>query len=114
MYAVSLVLPVYGESGFDLRDSGAGVMYTCVDNMYGMLTCWATLPNFSLCLGLISLAYEAWINVAVCGFFGLIVSILVAVISGHEGDGSMNLGIGYYTWVASMGLLTFAGLFRRG
>jgi hypothetical protein len=111
MYTISLMLPTGGE--FHMKNSGAATFYGCLTGMYGMITCWATLPNFALWSGLVFLACRAWMGVVVCGLYGVAVSILVAVLLSFD-ETPLDLGIGYYAWVASMGLLLLAGLFRRG
>jgi hypothetical protein len=72
------------------------------------------LPNVSLWLGLVLLARREWVGATVCGLFALTVIVLGTVLLSQDHDEPLNLGIGYYVWVASMGLLAFGGLFRRG
>jgi hypothetical protein len=114
LYVISLMLPPLGNE-LRWRDSGAATFYNCItEQEYGMVTCWATTPNFTLYLGLLMLARGAWISAAFYGLFSLTVSILVIVLLSQDHDTPLDLGMGYYCWVASMGLLAVAGLFRRG
>jgi hypothetical protein len=109
LFVCSFFLPVFlTNSAEDQRMVGYEVVLDLLWNPMYLILGWpALLPNVTLMAAFVNLLRRRWYDAYRAGLF----TLFVAVALSSYGRAS-NYGSGYYTWVASMFVVTAASAFE--
>jgi hypothetical protein len=108
VYALPLILPVSASGGY--RSSGAAVLIDMVSDSKCPFLDWAALlPNLGFMFGIWCIATLQWGVARFAATLAVVCGLLVpAFLLALQPDQDLDLGVGYYLWLLSFGLLAVA------